>query len=365
MVIVRNGLLIAIAWIFSLGLVMIFNTSSAEVLDLALAKSTHQALFRQLGFGVLGILLGTGLWILGYRNLLRLSFPFLCFFSFLLLLVLIPGVGHKVNGASRWLRLGSYGIQPSEFIKFLVPAYLIQVVLENPQPLSSSVFWRTVGVVTVPLFLIFLEPDNGTVAIIGVTALTFCFISGVPTKLWLFPLLGLLLIGGVVGVNLPYVRGRIKVYLNPELDIRGKGHQAYQAKIATGSGGLWGRGPGRSLQKLSYLPEAQNDYIAAIVGEELGFMGVLGLLTCYTIVTCCGFLIAYQARDLGGFYLAAMITYLVTFQAFLNFGVVSGLLPSTGLNLPFFSQGGTSLMANIAGLCVLLQISKEAQAVSE
>jgi cell division protein FtsW len=145
--------------------------------------------------------------------------------------------------------------------------------------------------------------------------------------------------------------------LNPELDLKGKGHQPYQAKIAAGSGQLLGRGPGNSLQKLSYLPEAQNDYIAAIYAEEFGFLGIVTLIVLYMIIAYVGFYIAHICQDRNGLYFATAITFLICFQAFMNLGVVSGLLPSTGLNLPFFSQGGTSLMANIAGLGLLLNIA--------
>jgi cell division protein FtsW len=160
----------------------------------------------------------------------------------------------------------------------------------------------------------------------------------------------------VFAYNLSYVSARLKVYMNPELDLKGKGHQPYQAKIATGSGRLFGRGPGNSLQKLSYLPEAQNDYIAAIFAEEFGFLGIFSLICLYMSVACLGFYLALFSDTKEGFYFASTITFLIAFQAFLNLGVVSGLLPSTGLNLPLFSQGGSSLMANIFGLGLLVNI---------
>jgi cell division protein FtsW len=147
------------------------------------------------------------------------------------------------------------------------------------------------------------------------------------------------------------------VYLNPELDIRGRGHQPHQAKIAAGSGKLFGKGPGNSWQKLSYLPEAQNDYIAAIFAEEFGFVGMMGLIFLYMLFALLGFTIAYRCEDLGGLYLGVVVTFLVAFQAFLNLGVVSGILPSTGLNLPFFSQGGSSLIANLMGIGLLQSIA--------
>ena len=144
--------------------------------------------------------------------------------------------------------------------------------------------------------------------------------------------------------------------MNPEYDLRGKGHQPHQAKIAAGSGQMWGKGIGESLQKLEYLPEARSDYIAAIFAEECGFVGIMGLIFLYMLIGFCGFHIATSAQDIEGFYVASIFTFLICFQAFLNLGVVSGLLPSKGTNLPFFSQGGSSLLANMMAVSILLRV---------
>jgi len=149
------------------------------------------------------------------------------------------------------------------------------------------------------------------------------------------------------------------VYLHPELDLKGKGHQPHQAKIAAGSGKLFGRGLGESLQKLNYLPEARSDYIAAIYAEESGFLGVLGLIIMYLSFTFSGVAIAMRARDAGGFFLASILTFSISIQAFLNLGIVSGLLPSKGTTLPFFSQGGSSLLINLIAFFLLLDIGRK------
>jgi len=165
--------------------------------------------------------------------------------------------------------------------------------------------------------------------------------------------------GGAVAYNMPHVHNRIQVYLHPELDLRGKGHQPHQAKIAAGSGKLLGRGLGESLQKFNYLPEARSDYIAAIYAEEMGFIGVLALIALYITMTACGLYIAIQSKEKGAFLLAATLTFLISIQAFLNLGIVSGLLPSKGMTLPFFSQGGSSLMVNLVVFFILLDISRK------
>lgn len=344
--------------IFVIGLVMIFNTSSAEVLDHALTRSTHQALFKQLAYAVMGVILAWSVWMMGYERLLTWIPYILGFFTFLLILTLIPGIGKEVNGSRRWIGIAGFSFQPSEFVKYLVPAYFIHRILSfKGNELSLKDFIRLVGLAAVPMVLIMVEPNNGTAGVIGVTLLVMCVATQIPFKYWATPLLVLVIVGGIFAYNMPYVIARMNVYLHPELDLKGKGHQPYQAKIAAGAGQLFGRGPGNSLQKFSYLPEAQNDYIAAIYAEEFGFMGILTLIILYMTMGFLGFSIASRAVDKAGFYLAIAVTFLFCFQSFMNLGVVSGLLPSTGLNLPLFSQGGTSLMANLMGLGLLLSIA--------
>lgn len=356
----RLLLLLSVSSIFVMGLVMIFNTTSAEILDLALTKSTHQALFKQIFYGCMGLILAVGVWNFGYRRLIAISPYMLAFFCFLLVLTLIPGIGREVNGSRRWIAVAGFSFQPSEFVKYAVPLYMIyRLLLIDPTQLCFKSFLKLGGILAIPILLILIEPNNGTAGVIGLVVIVVCVLSCIPFKYWALPLSILIVLGGISAYHLPYVTARLRVYLHPELDLKGKGHQPYQAKIAAGSGQLLGRGPGNSLQKLSYLPEAQNDYIAAIYAEEFGFIGVSCLILLYMCIGYIGFFIAYTTQDRGGFYLAGVITFLICFQAFMNLGVVSGLLPSTGLNLPFFSQGGTSLMANIMGLGLLLNIANE------
>lgn len=353
----RMILLLAVGSLFVMGLVMIFNTSSAEVIDLNLDQGTHSALLRQFVYAVLGGTLGVGMWRLGYRSFIQLSPVLLALFTFLLVLVFVPGIGRMANGSHRWVGLGSFSLQPSEFVKILVPAFFIWIMAgrEGGQ-FSFRQFAHLVALIGVPGVLILVEPNHGSVGVIGVLCVMLCFLTGVRMKFWALPMLVLLVAGIAIAYNHPYVAGRLKSYLDPESDLQGKGHQPYQAKIAAGSGGLLGKGPGQSLQKLSYLPEAQNDYIAAIFAEEFGFLGMLALISSYLAIAYVGFSIALQAPDQAGAILATSVTFLICFQAFLNLGVVSGLLPSTGLNLPFFSQGGSSLIANLAGIGLLCSI---------
>ncbi|MGZ3634242.1 MAG: putative lipid II flippase FtsW [Parachlamydiaceae bacterium] len=354
----RFLLFICVAAIFSMGVLMIFSTTSAEALELDLQDS-HQAIMKQLFYAIAGCLLGALVYKVGYRQWLAWSPQLLTLFVILLVLTLIPGIGKEVNGSRRWLNVAGFSFQSSEFVKYIVPAFFIHRFLIYDQfPWTLKQFIKLIAIPTIPIILIMVEPNNGTAAVVAMTVVVLCLLTRVPLKYWALPLCILAVVGGTFASQLPYVTGRIHSYLHPELDLKGRGHQPYQAKIAVGSGGVFGRGPGNSLQKLSYLPEAQNDYIAAIYAEEFGFMGIVVLLSLYAIITCLGFYIAVHAVDRAGFYLAGTVVFLICFQAFLNLGVVSGLLPSTGLNLPFFSQGGSSLMANLLGVGLLLSISK-------
>lgn len=353
--------LICVLAIFAIGLVMVFNTTSAEVLDRFLERSTHHAFIKQLLYAVVGGVCAFGVFGIGHHALLKLTPWILGVFIALLILVLIPGVGQNINGARRWMSIFGNSFQPSEFVKYLIPFYYIHKVAGKD--LTFKEFIKLLSFLACPLALILIEPDNGTVAIILSTLVVLFILTGLKFRYWLFPLTVLCLLGGIVASQMPHVSDRIQIYLHPELDLKGKGHQPYQAKIAAGSGKLLGRGLGESLQKLEYLPEARSDYIAAIFAEETGFVGILILILLYMSMAFTGFKIAHGSYDVQGFLVAAVITFLLCFQAFLNLGIVSGLLPSKGTHLPFVSQGGSSLLVNMMAVSILLKISTQKKQV--
>lgn len=343
----------------TVGVIMVFDTTSAEVVDRSMSSAnTHGALIKQIFYGVSGLVLAFFVWSFGYQNIVRIS-PFLLFFVCLMLIaVFIPGIGHTINGAHRWISFFGFSLQPSEMAKYLIPIYLIHQVTSAEKELNLLAFIKILCVLSIPLGLILLEPDNGTVVIILVTLAVLFFLMKIKLQYWALPLLILGLIGGVVAYQMPHVRDRINIYFNPQADLKGKGHQPYQAKIAAGSGGVFGKGLGESVQKLNYLPEARSDYIAAIFAEEFGFFGIFCLIAVYLLMAYWGFQIAANAVDRVGFYMAFTMIFLVVFQAFLNLGVVSGLLPSKGITLPFFSQGGSSLLVNILAFSILLNVAR-------
>lgn len=348
------GLMSTTLILFSLGLLMVYNTTSAEALDFENVEKIHIPLVKQLSFALIGLGASALLVLVGFEKLYE-KLPLLTgIITILLILVLIPKVGMEINGAKRWIRILGISFQPSEFAKIIIPVFFIKKISGLEKNLPA--FLKYLTLIFVPIFFILAEPDNGTVAIIIGTLITIFFLVKIPMKYWLIPLLCFVCIGTVFAIRSKHVHDRIRVYLHPEEDLLGKGHQPYQAKIAAGSGGIHGKGFGNSFQKLNYLPEARSDYIAAIFAEEFGFIGIAALITLYLTFVAFGFNIAFNSSDEKGFYVASILTFLIGFQAFLNLGVVSGLLPSKGTNLPFFSQGGSSLCSNFLIVALLINI---------
>lgn len=356
-------LTILVSLLFSIGLLMVFNTTSAEIIDRSLDVSTHGALFKQIVYGVIGLFLGLLFYSLGHQWFLRWSTVLLTIGTLLLIMVFVPSIGQSINGAKRWIGFAGLTIQPSECVKILIPIAFIRWVFTQPEPIQFKPFLKMLGFLSIPIGLILLEPDNGTTAIIFACLVVLFFLSRISWRYWALPLMMLMLIGGIAASRMPHVHDRLNIYFHPESDIKGKGHQPYQAKIAAGSGQFLGLGWGESLQKLNYLPEARNDYIAAIYAEECGFVGVLALIVLYASLAFVGFYIAFSSQDRGSFLMASILTFLIAIQAFLNLGIVSGLLPSKGMTLPFFSQGGSSLIMNIIAFFLLLDISRSARQV--
>lgn len=346
--------------LYSTGLLMIFDASSGEIVDLALGKSQFTGFLRQLIWGAVGM---TSAWLayrLGWKLLYDRSRTIYFALIALLVLVFVPGIGISANGARRWLGIHGMYIQPSEFVKIILPAFFIASCCKEKaiyQRFSS--YLRLLGTVGLSVLLIVLEPNNGTAGVIALMIGVLTIIVGIPPRFWVIPLCIAAASLGIFAASSGYVQRRIATYLHPEADIKGKGHQPYQAKIAAGSGGLFGRGPAKSMQKLSYLPEAQNDYIAAIFAEEFGFVGMTALIGVYAWLLYEIWKIIRRTQAPQAFCWGMAIFFLIAVQTFLNLGVVSGLLPSTGLNLPFFSQGGSSLVANCTAMGLLVSMAQQ------
>ena len=282
----------------------------------------------------------------------------LCFL--LLILVLIPGIGTVRNGSRSWFGIGGFGIQPSEFTKLALIMFTSKYLSNNEKSLKNI----KKGVLPILLILmlvfglIMLQPDFGTGVIIVVTIVCLLFVSGVTMSF--FIKIGLLGIIGVVGLIIaaPYRMKRIVSFLNPWSDPLGSGFQIIQSLYAIGPSGLLGKGLGNSIQKHFYLPEPQTDFIFAIISEELGILGIFLVTSLFILIIYRGFKIAKQCEDKFGKYIAFGITFGLSFQALLNLMVVVGLIPVTGVTLPFLSYGGSSLLISMISTGILLNISK-------
>ena len=278
----------------------------------------------------------------------------------LLILVLIPGIGTIRNGSRSWFGIGGLGIQPSEFTKLGMIIFTSKYLTKNEKELSN--IKKGVLPILLVLFLVFglimLQPDFGTGVIIVISIIVLLFISGVSMNF--FIKIGIIGIIGVIALIIiaPYRMKRIISFINPWTDPLGSGFQIIQSLYAIGPGGLLGLGLGNSIQKHFYLPEPQTDFIFAIISEEFGFLGILIVSVLFIIIIYRGFRISTHCQNKFGKYLSFGITFQLAFQALLNLMVVVGLIPVTGVTLPFLSYGGSSLLITMISMSILLNISK-------
>jgi cell division protein FtsW len=346
------------------GLVMVYSASSAR----ALLGSDDPAYYlkRQAVYAVVGLAALVLLSRFDYRRLRAAAGPLLL--GSFVLLVAVLAVGTAVNGARRWIPLATFTFQPSEFAKLALALWIAALLARRPAPESLGDLARPIGlIVGAACGLILIEPDLGSALAIGVMVAAVLLVSGTPLRT-------LASGAGIAGTLVlaaiwlePYRRARIFSFLDPWHDPQGAGFQSVQAMIALGSGGLFGVGLGESVQKIYYLPEASTDMIFAIVGEELGLVGVVAVVAAFALFAYAGFNIALRCRDPFGKRLAAALTALVCGQAALNVCAVMGLAPLTGIPLPFVSYGGSSLVVGLATVGILLNIAvnHDVAAVSE
>lgn len=278
----------------------------------------------------------------------------------LLLVVLIPGIGVFRNGSRRWLNIAGQSFQPSEFAKVMSVIYLA-ATLSFRLPQVKKLFRGIIPLLLLPalMFLMILQqPNLSTAGSIMIVALLMILLAGAKWRhLGLMGIAGLA-VGFVYAWSEPYRRERLLSFRDPFAQMSDEGYQLAQSLIAIGSGGLFGRGLGQGRQKFSYLPYPESDFIFAIVGEDFGLMGCLVVIVLFLALAFAGMRIAVNCSDRFGCLLAAGLTAMITIQAFINIGVVIGILPTTGLPLPFFSSGGSSITILLASVGNLLSISK-------
>ena len=295
---------------------------------------------------------------LDYSVYRRFTYPLL--FLSVALLALVLKLGPSINGAVRWFRVGGLSFQPSELAKFSLALYLAVLLARKAEKVKdfSMGFLPPLVMTGVFLGLLLKQPDLGTAVIIGVTALGLLFVAGTRTSYILLCVLTAAPIGWKLFIaGEPWRMRRFLAFLYPWQFRRNTGYQLYESLISVGSGGMFGQGLGQGHQKLFFLPEAHTDFILAIVGEELGLLGMLAVLTAFAILVWRGLRAAARARDAFGCYLAFGVTLLFGLQALVNMCVVLGMLPTKGLPLPFVSYGGTALVMSLFMAGVLTNIS--------
>src|SRR5438874_2580390 len=339
------------------GAVMVYSASSAA----SLLKNGDPAFFlkRYLVFGVLGLIAMHAISRGGLR-VVRRATPMLVGVSFVLTLaVMVPGVGITVNGATRWLGAGPVQFQPSELLKVSLTVYSAGLLASRPRCLRSvkDLCRPLLIVVGAACLLLLKQPDMGTAMVICFSTFALLLAAGARMRHLGTILLALGAVAMVFALAAPYRRDRLLSFVNPWHDASGIGFQAAQAQIALGSGGLFGLGLGESVQKIFYLPEAHTDMILAIVGEELGVIGISALAALYGLIAYAGFRAAKLARDRYAKLLAAGLTSLILCQAALNFFAVLGMAPLTGVPLPFVSYGSSNLVVLLGAMGLVLSVA--------
>lgn len=360
----RSGLYLALAFLIAvfnlLGLVMVMSASSVVALDEY--GSSWYFVLRQAAWAGAGVVALVVIARIDYHRWRRYAGPFLLVSLVLLGLVLVPGIGVGANGATRWIGVGSLTIQPSELAKLALLIWVADLLSRRAAYMHNTraTLRPVIVVLATAATLVMLQPNLGTTIVLAAIALALCFVAGAPAG----PLAGWSTFGLAAATGLalaaPYRRARVLTFLDPWADPMDKGYQNIQSLVGVASGGIFGSGLGASRAKWGYLPYAHSDFIFAIIGEELGLVGATVVVGLFVLLAIIGVRIALHAPDRFGLLLAAGVTAWFCVQAFVNIGAVIGILPITGVPLPFVSAGGSSLLFGMAGAGLLLAVARQA-----
>ncbi|UJS18181.1 MAG: putative lipid II flippase FtsW [Candidatus Jettenia sp.] len=338
----------------------IVTVYSTDMVTFGVKGSSYQFMKHLLWIGV-----GSGLLIIiakvDYHYLQKFSVPILIVSGILLLLVLVPGIGTVTNGARRWIRLSSmFGIQPSEFAKLAMILYISNHIAKNYDRMSKFMhgFIIPISVVALISGLIVIEPDFGTAAFIALLSFIMLIVGGTRIIFIFFMIIAAIPFLHKMLFEVSYRKDRLMAFWNPWEDPSGTGYHVIQSWIALGSGGLTGLGIGNSKQKLFFLPESSSDFIFTIIGEEFGFLGVIVVISLFILLLWQGLKIVHSAKDIFGFFLGLGITIMFGLQAIINIAVVSGMMPTKGIPLPFVSSGGSSLLFSMVGIGILINVAR-------
>ncbi len=340
------------------GAVMVYSASSPLAIDGGTAGGMS-ALVRFVLYGAVGLVVLRYASRVGLDRVRRLTGPLLGVAFALLIAVRLPGVGHSTLGAQRWIGAGPVAFEPSELMKLALVLYASHVLARGrPGARSRTTALKRVALVAgAACLLVGSQPDIGTTLVIAFAVAAIVLTAGISVRV--FALVTILCVGAVVlfAVAVPYAGARLTSFLDPWAHATQSGYQSVQSQVAIGSGGLFGRGPGQSLQKDFYLPEAPTDFILAVIGEELGFVGIAGLLALYGLIAYAGLRAARRAKGSYALLVAVGVTSLIVLQAALNVFAVLGIAPVTGVPLPFVSYGASNLLVMLAAMGLLLNVA--------
>ena len=357
---IDHWLILIVASLIALGMVMVYSASAMVATDWS--GDGMQYVKRQLIALAVGMVLCVASAVTPMRSFRQYRNVFYFASIFGLILCFVPGISHKVNGASRWLGFGPAHFQPSEFAKIAMMIVMAEHLHRWRRQIEDPRVIILAALIPLPLMMLILpEPDFGTTAIIAGISAMMLYVGGMKAK-------HILAVGGLgltAGVPLmiaeSYRVERLMSFVNPWADSQGSGYHTIQSWLAMHSGGLWGQGLGNSMAKLHFLPEPWTDYIGAVIAEELGFVRLSMLIALYGLLVWRGLHIARRARDAFSAHLATAITAMIGFEAFFNMGVIMGLLPPKGLVLPFISYGSTAMMSHLWAVGLLLSIAAEGE----
>ena len=341
-----------------IGIVMIYSASAIYAHE-ARGDSAYY-LKRHLFYIIVGCTLCALAMSVNYMQLRKLAKPLLLVSFFLLVVLLLPGIGRSIGGARRWFRIGSFSFQPSELAKFALILYTADFLTRKKSYITSFFhgFLPVLILLILMCMLILVQPDLGTSLAIFVICFTMFLVGGVKLTHLLSVILSSLPLMYISIFSVPYRRDRILAFLNPWKDPQGFGFQIIQSLVALGSGGFAGVGLGQGKQKLLYLPAAYTDFIFSIIGEELGFIGTASIVILFILFLILATSISLKAKDSFGQILSFGLISCLVIEAIINMGVVTNLFPTKGLPFPFISYGGTSLVFNMSYVGLILNIGK-------
>jgi cell division protein FtsW len=349
-----------VAALLALGLVMVYSASQALVI--AHTEVGAHLLQTQLVWCALGFVACAVTAVLDYALLKKLAWPVFIGALVLLGLVFAPHIGHASHGANRWISKYGFTFQPSELAKIALIVILAWYCDRSQRKMDTfkrGIFFPGI-IIALVLGLIFVEPDRGTTILLATVSGMMLLVAGVRLKHLFVPVFcGAAILAASI-MHDPMRMNRIAAWLHPQDHLQDAAHQGQQALIALGSGGVTGLGLGNGMQKHGYVPEIQTDFIFANIGEELGLVATLFVVVAFLLIAICGICIALNSRDNFGCLLASGVTFLISLQAAINIGVVTSVLPNKGLALPFISSGGSSLLAMLIGVGILLSVARRA-----